>query len=44
VKYAQTYLKGYGGTDTTAVARKIVQENLTHIIFITDTEISGEVV
>lgn len=37
-------MRGYGGTDTSAVARKIVQEKLTHIILVTDAEVDKEVV
>lgn len=45
VKYCQSIEKGsFGGTDTAAVARKIVQEKLTHIILITDAEVDKNVV
>jgi hypothetical protein len=44
VKDSQSHLRGWGGTDTTAVARKIVQEKLTHIILITDAEVDKAVV
>lgn len=36
VKYSQIHLRGDGATDTSAMARKICHEKLTHVIITTD--------
>ncbi len=44
VKYNQEFLKGWGKPDTSAVARKIVQEKIASVILVTATEVDSNMV